>query len=96
MNSQMNIIFKSLADKTRRQILEMLKKNDLTAGEIAKRFEMTKPSISHHLNILFQANLVKKRRYGQYINYSLNTMMLQDVLLWVKDFFRDNNTNEVV
>jgi len=86
----MNIQFKALSDKTRRKILEMLKNGDLTAGEIAERFEMTKPSITHHLNLLYQAELVDKERDGQFIYYTLNTTVMQEVLTWFLDFVKKN------
>ncbi len=63
----------------------MLKEGDMTAGEIADRFDITKPSISHHLNVLKQAGLVLDERKGQNIYYSLNTSVLEDVLQWVMD-----------
>ena len=89
----MNKLFNALSDKTRRKILEMLKNSDLTAGEIAGEFAMTKPSITHHLNILHQAELVSKERKGQYVYYSLNTTVLQDVLGWVMNFINENDKN---
>ena len=61
----------------------MLKKKDLTAGEIADRFDMTKPSISHHLDILKQADLVTSVKEGQFIYYSLNMTVLDDLLEWM-------------
>ncbi|MFP4016078.1 MAG: autorepressor SdpR family transcription factor [Halanaerobiales bacterium] len=91
--SGMNIMFKALSDKTRRRILEMLKDGDMTAGEIADRFEMTKPSITHHLNLLFQAGMVDKEREGQYIYYTLNTTVMQDVFGWVLGFVKDDIDN---
>ena len=78
----LSIVFKALSDDTRREILHMLQKGDLTAGEISSPFEMTRPSISHHLNILKQANLVQDVRQGQNIYYSLNTTVFQDVIGW--------------
>ena len=65
--------FKALGDPTRRHILELLRTKDLTAGEIAEHFDMTKPSLSHHLNTLKTAGLVEAERDGQNIIYSLNT-----------------------
>lgn len=82
----LNAIFKALADPTRRVILEMLLQKDLTAGQIAERFEMSKPSISHHLNQLKLAGLVQDERRGQHVVYSLNTKVLQDILTWIVPF----------
>ena len=82
----MNTLFKALNDPTRREILEMLKQGDMTAGEIADRFNMTKPSISHHLDLLKQAGLVINIRNGQFINYSLNASVLDELLSWFLQF----------
>lgn len=79
----MNQVFKALNDPTRRQILEMLRNGDLTAGEIADAFEMSKPSISHHLDQLKQADLVVAVKNGQFISYSLHTSVLDDILTWI-------------
>lgn len=78
----MNILFKALNDASRREILEMLKDKDMTAGEIADRFQMSKPSISHHLDLLKQAELVTAVKEGQFIYYSLNTTVMDEVLKW--------------
>lgn len=79
----LNDLFKALADPTRRKILDLLKERDLTAGEIASHFNMSKPSISQHLNILKQSNLVKNRKEGKYVYYTLNTTVVQDILNWL-------------
>ncbi|WP_208601754.1 autorepressor SdpR family transcription factor [Parageobacillus thermantarcticus] len=79
----MNLVYKALADPTRRDILNLLKNKNLTAGEIADHFRISKPSISHHLNLLKQADLVHSEKEGQYIYYSINTTVLQDVLAWL-------------
>ncbi len=78
----MNILFKALNDTTRREILELLKNGDLTAGEIANRFSISKPSISHHLDLLKQAGLVQSVKEGQYIYYSLNTTVMDEIVKW--------------
>ncbi len=79
----MNKLFKALNDPTRREILEMLKDKDLTAGEIADRFKISKPSISHHLDLLRQAGLVVSVKEGQFIYYSLNTTVMDEMLKWI-------------
>ena len=79
----MNTIFKALNDPTRREIIELLKKGDLTAGEIADHFQITKPSISHHLDLLKQAGLVEAVKQGQFIYYSLNTTVVDELIQWV-------------
>jgi DNA-binding transcriptional ArsR family regulator len=78
----MNLIFKALADPTRRQILHLLADREMTAGDLAEQFEMTKPSMSHHFAVLKDADLIRFRREGQQIWYSVNTTVLQDVLTW--------------
>ena len=82
----MNALFKALNDTTRREILELLKKGDLTAGEIADRFHISKPSISHHLDLLRQAGLVHSVKEGQYIYYSLNTTVMDEIVKWFLKF----------
>jgi DNA-binding transcriptional ArsR family regulator len=79
----MNTIFKALNDPTRRDIIEMLKKRDLTAGEIADHFQISKPSISHHLDLLKQAGLVEAVKEGQFIYYSMNTTVVDELVQWV-------------
>lgn len=79
----MNALFKALNDPTRREILELLQTGDLAAGDIAEKFEMTKPSISHHLDLLRQADLVVSVKRGQNVIYSLNTTVLDEVMAWV-------------
>jgi len=82
----MNTVFKALNDPTRREILELLKEKEMTAGEIADQFNMSWPSISHHLDLLKQAKLVEAEKDGQYIYYSLNTTVVDEILKWVMQF----------
>lgn len=82
----MNALFKALNDVTRREILELLKEKDLTAGEIADRFNISKPSISHHLDLLKQAGLVNAVKEGQFIYYSLNTSVMEEMVKWFVQF----------
>lgn len=82
----MNILFKALNDATRREILELLQKGEMTAGEIADRFSMSKPSISHHLDLLKQAGLVESVKEGQFIYYSLNTTVVDEIVKWFMQF----------
>ena len=79
----MNTLFKALNDETRRQIVELLKEKDMNAGEIADRFNISKPSISHHLDILKRADLITGEKKGQFVEYSLNTSILEDLLNWI-------------
>jgi DNA-binding transcriptional ArsR family regulator len=82
----MNSIFKALNDPTRRQILELLQEKDLTAGEIADQFKISFPSISHHLDLLKQAKLVSAEKDGQYVYYSLNTTVVDEIMKWFVQF----------
>jgi len=79
----MNSVFKALNDQTRREILSLLKDQDLSAGEIAAAFNISKPSISHHLDLLKRADLVSSEKKGQYVFYSLNTTVMEDVMQWI-------------
>ena len=79
----MNLLFKALRDPTRRRILEMLKERDLTVGEISEAFAMTTPSISYHLDLLKNAQLVSARKNGQFVTYSLETTVLDESLGWI-------------
>jgi ArsR family transcriptional regulator, arsenate/arsenite/antimonite-responsive transcriptional repressor len=79
----MDISFKALNDPTRRAILELLRKGDRTAGEIAEHFEISKPSISHHLDLLKQAGMVTNIRDGQFQRYALNTTVVDEVVGWL-------------
>ena len=79
----MDKVFKALNDPTRREILALLRKKDRNAGEIADQFNMSKPSISHHLDLLKQADLVLAEKDGQFVNYSLNTSVLDECLAWL-------------
>ena len=87
----MELIFKALNDATRRRILDLLRESDLSAGEIAEKFDISKPSISHHLDLLKNAGLVGVERKGQQLFYSLNTTMLEDLLSWIMKL---NKTND--
>lgn len=79
----MNRIFKALNDPIRREILELLKEGDMNAGEIADHFNITKPSISHHLDALKQADLVLSVKKGQFVNYTLNRTVVDEIIQWL-------------
>ena len=89
----MNDLFKALSDPSRRKIIQLLKEGYLTAGEIADHFDMAKPSISHHLNLLKQANLVLSQKQGQNVIYSLNTTTLQDALSFFFDLINKGDSD---
>ncbi|MBV9866165.1 MAG: winged helix-turn-helix transcriptional regulator [Abitibacteriaceae bacterium] len=86
----MDIVFKALADPTRRRILQLLNDREMTAGQLAENFDISAPSMSHHFNILKQADLISARREGQQIFYSLNTTVFQDVMTVMFDLFQKN------
>ena len=76
---------KALADPTRREILNMLKSGRLSAGEITDHFDITAAAISRHLSVLKEADLIRDTREGKFIFYELNTSVLEEILLWVKE-----------
>jgi len=84
----MNSVFKALADPTRREILRLLTRGELTAGTLAEQFDMTRPTVSHHFHVLKEADLIRSRREGQQIYYALNTTVVQDVLTWAMDLLK--------
>ena len=87
--TMLNDAFKALSDPSRRQILARLRaEGELTAGQIAEQFDMTKPTMSHHFAVLKEAGLVKSRRDGQQIIYSLNTTVMEDVMGLMLDLFQ--------
>jgi DNA-binding transcriptional ArsR family regulator len=84
----LNKTFKALADPTRREILKLLHDHDLAAGELAKKFTITFPSLSHHLGVLKQAGLVTGQRQGQQQIYSLNLSMFEELMTKYFDQFK--------
>ena len=76
---------RALADPIRREILELLKAGPMAAGEIADRFPVTAASISRHLAVLKEADLIRDRREGKYIYYELNVSVLEEIMLWVTE-----------
>ncbi len=85
----MPCVFKALADSTRRQILALLKNNNMSAGDIAARFNISWPSISHHLSVLKSANLIIDTKDGQNIIYSINTTVIADITAWLLDLSKN-------
>lgn len=83
----MNKVFKALSDETRREILRILTNGDMSAGEIASNFNMSKPSISKHLDILREAELITSEKKGQFIIYSVNISVIQGALSGFLDIF---------
>lgn len=84
----LNDIFKAIADPTRREILSLLRQRPMTAGEIAERFDLTKPSISHHLNQLKEADLIYGERAGTSITYHLNLTVFEELVTSLVDLWK--------
>jgi DNA-binding transcriptional ArsR family regulator len=83
-------VFKAMADPTRRRILRLLGDGEMTAGELAKHFDISAPSMSHHFNVLRTAGLVTSRKDGQQVCYVLNTTVVQDFTAYVLDLLSKN------
>lgn len=81
---------KALSDPTRREILNLLKAGRMSAGDIVDRFEVTGASISRHLSVLKDADLIRDNREGKHIYYELNTSVLEEIMLWVADLKGEN------
>lgn len=84
-----SLTFKALADPTRRRMLERLRDGDLNAGQLAEGLPMTKASVSHHLALLKQAGLIRVRRQGQNLVYTLDATVFQEALQWMMGFLKD-------
>ena len=82
---------KALSDPIRREILNMLKNGRMSAGEITDRFSVTAPSISRHLSVLKDADLIRDTREGKFIFYDINTSVLEETMLWIADLKGDND-----
>lgn len=76
---------KALADPTRREILTLLRGGSKSAGEITEHFSITAAAISRHLSVLKEADLIRDQREGKFIIYTLNTSVLEDIMLWVNE-----------
>ena len=86
--------FKALSDPVRRDILTLLKDGRMSAGDIASHFDMTGATISYHLKLLKQAELVHETREKNFIYYDLNTSVLEDIMLWISDLKGDSTYAE--
>lgn len=83
--------FKALADPSRREILLMLKKGKMSAGEIAAQFDMTNATVSYHLSQLKKAELITETKHKNYIYYELNISVFEEIMLWISQFREKNN-----
>jgi DNA-binding transcriptional ArsR family regulator len=90
----MHEVFKALADPSRREILRLLAGGEKSAGDLARHFDLSKPSVSHHFAVLKDADLVRSRREGQTIIYALNTTVVQDALTWFSDLIGMKGSTE--
>ena len=86
--------FKALSDPVRRQILDLLKQGPLSAGDIGSHFDMTGATISYHLKILKQADLIFESREKNFIYYQLNTSVLEEIMLWISELKGGNTDAE--
>jgi DNA-binding transcriptional ArsR family regulator len=82
---------RALSDPTRREILNLLKRGTMSAGDLAAKFDMSAAAVSRHLAVLKEAELVRDKRDGKFIYYTLNASVLEEILLWVKDLKGDEN-----
>ncbi len=92
MSLQMTL--KALADPVRREILNLLKKGKMPAGEISDRFDITAAAISRHLSVLKEADLIRDNRDGKYIYYELNASVLEEIILWAADLKGDKESDD--
>ena len=86
----MSETLKAISDPVRRNILEMLKKEKMTAGDIANKFNLTNSTVSYHLSYLKKADLIKEEKYKKYIYYKLNTSVFEEILVWIYQFGKDD------
>ena len=84
---------KALSDPTRREILNILKKGKMSAGEIVERFPVSGAAVSRHLSILKEAELIRDERDGKFIYYELNASVLEEIMLWITDLKGENNND---
>ena len=85
---------RALSDPIRREILNLLKQGRMAAGDIVERFEVTGASISRHLSVLKEADLIRDRREGKFIYYELNASVLEEILLWIADLKGENKDDQ--
>ena len=90
----MSETLKAISDPVRRNILEMLRKGKMTAGDIADKFNITNASVSYHLSYLKKADLVKEEKYKTYIYYELNTSVFEEILVWIYQFKNEDKEGD--
>ena len=84
---------KALADPTRREILNLLKKGSMSAGDISDKFSVSFAAISRHLSVLKDADLIRDKRDGKFIYYELNASVLEEIMLWITDLKGENQND---
>ena len=87
--------FKALSDPVRRQILTLLKKGRMSAGEIVSQFDMTGATISYHLKLLKEAELIYEEKEKNFIYYSLNTSVIEDIMIWLAELRQETSYDSV-
>ena len=86
--------FKALSDPVRRDILQLLKNGEMSAGEIGSHFDMTGATVSYHLKILKKADLIWEKKEKNFIFYELNTSVLEEIMLWISDLKGDKDNDK--
>ena len=86
--------FKALSDPARREILQLLKRGSMSAGDIASHFDMTAATVSYHLKMLKKADLIWEKKDKNYIFYELNTSVLEELMLWISDLKGENSDDK--
>ena len=86
--------FKALSDPARREILQLLKRGSMSAGDIASHFDMTAATVSYHLKMLKKADLIWEKKDKNYIFYELNTSVLEELMLWISDLKGENDDDK--
>ena len=94
MQLSLQSTLRALADPIRREILNLLKKGRMSAGEIADHFEVTGAAVSRHLSVLKEADLVRDEREGKFIYYDLNASVLEEIMLWIADLKGENENDQ--
>ena len=94
INMAIQKTMRALADPIRREILNMLKSGRMSAGDITERFDVTGASVSRHLSVLKDADLIRDTREGKFIYYELNASVLEEIMLWISGLKGDNDNAE--
>ena len=85
---------RALNDPTRREILQMLKRGTMSAGDLAAKFDMSAAAVSRHLAVLKEAELVRDKREGKFIYYELNASVLEEIMIWIADLKGDGDNDQ--